>query len=167
MCGAGLNHTGGSFHHFKSEHDHKFAVKTSTFQSLNIHILMLSQFYSFTLYTCALSHCLHSATISHFLTVVHFHPHDTFGGDIFLSLQIQQISTGWSHLVTFTLSTRSFDYGDDDDDVDNIDNDVGDVDDDDDDIFCADDDGKKLQVALESIFLHNPTASLVLLLRWY
>ena len=85
-------------------------------------------------------------------------------------LQIKQISTGWSHRVTFTLLTRSFDYDDDDDDVDygeEEDDDAGNVDDDDDDNFDAGDDGKKWQVALESIFLHNPTASLVLLLRWY
>ena len=76
-----------------------------------------------------------------------------------IALQIHQISSGWSHLVTFTLSTRLFDDDDDDDD----------------------DDGDDLmfmmmmmmmmmmmkrQVALESIFLHNPTASLVILLRW-
>ena len=64
-------------------------------------------------------------------------------------MQIQQISTGWSHRVTFTLSTRSFDY-DDDDDVDDgvdVDDDVEDDDDagnvDDDDYnFDADDDGE-------------------------
>ena len=39
-----------------------------------------------------------------------------------LALQIQQISSGWSRLVTFTLSTRSFDDDDGDDD-DNDDDD--------------------------------------------
>ena len=124
-------------HHFKSEHDHKFTVKTSTFQSLNIHILVLSQFYSFTVYTCALSYCLkqcynfplsHSCSLSSSRYIWWWQ---------FFLLQIQQISTGWSHLVTFTLSTRSFDYDDDDDDVDN-----GDEEHDDGDNFDAGGDGE-------------------------
>ena len=52
-----------------------------------------------------------------------------------LALQIQQISSGWSRLVTFTLSTRSFD--DDDGDGDDDDDDDGNGEDD------SDADGEK------------------------